>query len=381
MNQNLHEQRGAEVSIVRCPDYDKERISTAVRRAVELIGGMTAFVKPGQRVFIKPNLLKSSPPSAAVVTHPEIIRAVIKLVREAGATAMVGDSPGLGDLRHVCEKSGVLSIIEEEGALLADTDHAVKVKNNGQFHHFEIAQSVWEADAVINLPKLKTHGMMTITGAVKNLFGCIPGKRKAQWHLNAGVNRAAFARMLVELCSLIKPRLTIIDAVIGMEGNGPGSGDPRVIGLVLAGQDPVAVDVVCGKIVGVQPSSLYTVKAAREAGIGETRLDKIRIRGEEIHTVALDRFRLPPQEHTDWPLPEWAKRFLKNALTTRPVVDHRECIRCGVCEKHCPQGAIRSNGRQLVVRYHDCIRCFCCQEFCPQGAITVGKGWALKMIG
>ena len=227
MNQNLHEQRGAEVSIVRCPDYDKERDYTAVRRAVELIGGMTAFVKPGQRVFIKPNLLKSSPPSAAVVTHPEIIRAVIKLVQGSRRNSNGGGQPGVGR-SHVASarNRGYWASYEEEGALLADTDQAVKVKNNGQFHHFEIAQSVWEADAVINLPKLKTHGMMTITGAVKNLFGCIPGKRKAQWHLNAGVNRAAFARMLVELCSLIKPRLTIIDAVIGMEGNGPGAEIP-----------------------------------------------------------------------------------------------------------------------------------------------------------
>lgn len=380
MSQNCDDRRTAEVSIVRCPDYDTERVYTAVRRAVELIGGMGAFVKPGHMVFIKPNLLKASPPSAAVVTHPEIIRAVIRLVHQAGAKAVVGDSPGLGGLRRVCEKSGVLDVIREEGAFLADTDEAVKVKNYGQFQYFDISRSVCEADAVINLPKLKTHGMMTLTGAVKNLFGCIPGRRKVQWHLNAGVDRAAFARMLVELCSLIKPRLTIMDAVVGMEGNGPGSGDPRQIGLVFAGQDPVAVDLVSGKVVGAEPSLLYTMKAAREAGIGAASLDRIRIRGEEIHTVALGRFRLPPQEHVEWRLPEWSRRFLKDALTTRPIINHGECIRCGVCRSHCPQGAISYAGQQLAVRYRNCTRCFCCQEFCPKGAITVGKGWALKMI-
>lgn len=381
MHQNPDKQKKTEVSIVRCSDYDKEQVYTAVRRAVELIGGMSTFVKPGQRVFLKPNLLKASPPSAAVVTHPEIIRAVIRLVHEAGAKAVVGDSPGMADLHRVCEKSGVLDVIREEGVLLADTDEAVVVKNKGQFHHFEISRAVWESEVVINLPKLKTHGMMTLTGAVKNLFGCIPGKRKAQWHFNTGVNRAAFARMLVELCSLIKPGLTVMDAVIGMEGNGPGSGDPRRIGLVLAGRDPVAVDAVCGKIVGADDSFLYTERAAREAGIGETFVDRIRILGEELHNVAVTGFLFPPREHTEWPVPEWARRFLKDALTTRPVVDHRQCIQCGICEAHCPQGAIKNTGQQVLVRYRDCIRCFCCQEFCPKGAITVGKGWALKMIG
>jgi uncharacterized protein (DUF362 family)/Pyruvate/2-oxoacid:ferredoxin oxidoreductase delta subunit len=370
----------SDVSIVRCADYDSGRILGALRRAVDLLGGMGAFVKPGERVLIKPNLLKASPPAEAVTTHPEIIRAVIRLVRETGAQVLVGDSPGFGELRRVCEKSGVLDVIEEEGAVLAELDEVVQVKNHGQFHRYEIARAVHEADVVINLPKLKTHGMMTVTGAVKNLFGCIPGKRKAQWHFNAGVNRGAFARMLVELCALIKPRLTIMDAVVGMEGNGPGSGEPRDIGLVLAGQDPVALDVVSGTIVGADPALLYIVRAAAEAGTGETRLDRITIHGEPLADVIVEGFRLPPQEHLEWRLPEWARRLLKDALTTRPVIDHSQCIRCGICQGHCPQGAIYEMRKRLEIRYRDCIRCFCCQEFCPRGAITVGRGWGLTLV-
>ena len=372
--------KSSDVSIVKCADYDRDRVTAAVRKAVDLLGGMRAFIKPGERVLIKPNLLKASPPVDAVVTHPEILRAVIRLVREAGAVALVGDSPGFGELRHVCEKSGIMDVIEEEGAELADLSEALQIKNNGQFHRFEIARVVLEADAVINIPKLKTHGMMTVTGAVKNLFGCIPGKRKVQWHFNTGVNREAFARMLVELSALIKPRLTIMDAVIGMEGNGPGSGDPRRIGLVLAGQDPVALDVVSGKILGADPALLYIIRAAAAARIGETRLDKISVLGEALSKVAVRGFRLPPQEHLEWRLPEWARRFAKDALTTRPVIDHAQCIRCGICQGHCPQGAIADTGKRIEIRYRDCIRCFCCQEFCPKGAITVGRGWALKIV-
>ncbi len=368
------------VSIVKCPDYDRERVLEAVRRSVDLLGGMSVFVKPGERVLIKPNLLKASPPEAAVTTHPEVLRAVIRLVKKAGGVALVGDSPGLGGVRNVCEKAGIMSVIEEEGALLTELDEAVPVKGSGRFHRFQIARAASEADAVINLPKLKTHGMMTLTGAVKNLFGCIPGTRKAQWHLNAGVNRDAFARMLVELCAVIKPCLTVMDAVVGMEGNGPGSGDPREIGLVLAGRDPVALDVVAGSIVGADPALLYTVRAAAEAGIGETRLEKIALLGEHRDDVAVRGFRLPPQEHPEWRLPEWGKRILKDALTTRPVIDHSECIRCDVCQGHCPQGAIEDAGKRLEIRYRDCIRCFCCQEFCPRGAISVGRGWALKIM-
>jgi uncharacterized protein (DUF362 family)/Pyruvate/2-oxoacid:ferredoxin oxidoreductase delta subunit len=293
----------------------------------------------------------------------------------------VGDSPGLGDLRKVCEKAGILAVVEEEGALLAGPDDAVTVKNNGRFQRFEIARWAHDADVIINLPKLKTHGMTTLTGAVKNLFGCVPGKRKVQWHFNTGVNHELFMRMLVELTALLKPRLTIMDAVVGMEGNGPGSGDPRLIGAVLAGHDPVAVDVVSSLLVGVAPEKLPIMRAAAAAGVGETRLDRIKILGEQLSDVSVRHFRLPPQAHLEWRIPEWARRSLKNAFTTRPVITHAACIHCGICQGHCPQGAIKARGRRLEIQERNCIRCFCCQEFCPQGAITVGKGWGLKLIG
>ena len=280
----------SDVSIIRCADYDQERVEQAVRRAVDLLGGISTFVRPGDRVLIKPNLLKACPPSGAVTTHPEILRATIRLVKEAGGKALIGDSPGFGDLRTVCERSGIMEVVRQEGAALADMEDAVQLKNRGQFQRFEIARAVHEADLVINLPKLKTHGMMTLTGAVKNLFGCIPGRRKVQWHFNTGVNRDAFARMLVELSALIQPRLTIMDAVVGMEGNGPGSGDPRPVGVVLAGQDPVALDVVSGTMVGADPSLLYVVRAAVAAGIGETRLDRIRILGAALESVMVRGF-------------------------------------------------------------------------------------------
>jgi uncharacterized protein (DUF362 family)/Pyruvate/2-oxoacid:ferredoxin oxidoreductase delta subunit len=376
----MNKKSSSVVSIVKCADYDRDRILSSVRQAVDLLGGIKTFIKPGERVLIKPNLLKAAPPEAAVTTHPEIVRAAIRLVREAGGIPMVGDSPGLGELRKVCVKAGLMDVIQEEGAELVDFDDVVTIKSTGRFRHFEISRLAYEADAIINLPKLKTHGMTVLTGAIKNLFGCVPGKRKVQWHFNTGVNHELFARMLVELCALMKPRLTIMDAVIGMEGNGPGSGEPRTIGAVLAGADAVSVDVVSSEMVGVAPGKLPIIAAATAAGFGETRLDRITVLGNPLSHAAIKNFRLPPQSHTEWQLPEWARRSLKTAFTTKPVIDHSACILCGVCQGHCPQGAITMKAKKLEIRYRDCIRCFCCQEFCPQGAITVGKGWALRAL-
>ncbi|HYA88333.1 MAG TPA: DUF362 domain-containing protein [Nitrospirota bacterium] len=369
-----------EVSIVRCDDYDRPKTMLAVKDAVDLLGGMGEFVRPGDRVLIKPNLLKARPPEAAVTTHPEVVRAVIRLVHEQGGRAMVGDSPGMGDLKKVAERAGILDVVIEEGAQLEDLTEAVQVKNTGRFQHFEVARSAYEADVLINLPKLKTHGMTTLTGAVKNLFGCIPGKRKVQWHFNTGVNHDLFMKMLVELYVLLKPRLTIMDAVVGMEGNGPGSGDPRHIGALLAGRDAVSVDAVSARLLGVNVDKLPLLQAARSHGIGETDWNNITLLGDPLESVAVQHFRLPPQTHLEWPLPEWARSSLKNAFTTRPVVNNNLCIQCGICQGHCPQGAIEERGKRLEIRYRDCIRCFCCQELCPRGAITIGKGWALKLL-
>src|SRR5271169_5492685 len=262
----------SDVSVVRCEDYDSARTILAVKHAVDLLGGMGAFVKPRDRVLIKPNLLKARTPDAAVTTHPEIVRAVIRLVHEQGGKALVGDSPGIGDVKKVAEKAGILDVVNEEGAQLEDLSDAVQVKNNGRFQHIEVARSAYEADVLINLPKLKTHGMTTLTGAVKNLFGCIPGKRKVQWHFNTGVNHELFMKMLLELYTLLKPGLTIMDAVVGMEGNGPGSGDPRHIGALLAGRDAVSIDAVSAHLLGVKVDKIPLLLAARSQGIGETDL-------------------------------------------------------------------------------------------------------------
>ena len=274
-----------------------------------------------------------------------------------------------------------MAVMEEEGVSVANFIDSIKMSGQGRFRHFEIAKSAVDADAIINLAKLKTHGMMVMTGAVKNLFGCVPGKRKVQWHFNTGIDHDSFARMLVELAFLLKPRLNILDAVTAMEGNGPGSGEPRHIGLIIAGEDPVALDVVSAIIVGLPPPQLPVIRAAREAGIGESRIDNIKLLGEKIDDIKVADFRMPPSTNTEWPISEWMRRLLKHSLTTRPVVNQALCVLCGVCKNDCPRGAISEKNDVLTIDYRNCIRCFCCQEFCPKGAITVDKGCLLRLIG
>lgn len=369
------------VSIVRCKDYDRNLIHEKVSEAVDLLGGINALIKSGEKVLIKPNLLKARPPEAAVTTHPEVVRAVIRLVRHAGGNPVVGDSPGMGEEKEVLRRTGILRVMEEEDTPVADFSDSIEIRGTGRFHRFDIAKSAAEADAIINVPKFKTHGMMVMTGAVKNLFGCVPGKKKVQWHFNAGVDHELFALMLVELSALLKPRMTILDAVTAMEGNGPGSGDPRNMGLIIAGEDTVAIDAVSAVIVGLTPMQMPVIRAAKLSGIGEPRIDQIRILGEDINNIMVKDFCIPPLTSTEWPIPEWARRSLKDALTPRPVINHNKCILCRVCQSDCPRGAIGESSGRLKIDYRNCIRCFCCQEFCPEGAITVEKGWMLRLLG
>lgn len=370
-----------EVSIVRCGDY--KDVGRSVERSVALIGGMDRFVKPGAKVLIKPNMLAGKAPEKAVTTHPEVVRAVIRLVKSAGGIPTVGDSNALGSFRKVAEVTGIAAVAAEEGAGLVELSEAVKVDGKGTFKHFEIAREVMAADAVINLPKVKTHGQMLLTLAVKNLFGCIPGRRKVQWHLKAGVDRNAFATMLVELCGIVKPVLSIADGVVGMEGNGPGSGTPRKLGFIAVGADAVCLDMVIADMLGVGPDKLPTTRVALEKGIAPAKVSDIGLLGDfrDTKEAVVEGFRLPSPSHVEWSIPEPVRKLLKESLTTKPRIDKVKCQLCMMCHTICPAKAISEKGNELDIDYRQCIRCFCCQEVCPVGAIDVVEGWLLRYIG
>lgn len=369
------------VAIEKVNSYDAAVVRNGVERLLAHLGGIGAFVKPGERVLIKPNMLSAKPPEAAVTTHPAVLRAVIELVKGAGGIPLVGDSPGFGSTRSVAKRSGMLSVIEATGAELAEFSETREVASVGEFRRFEVAAAYLDADKIINLPKLKTHEMMTLTCGVKNLFGILVGAAKPAWHLQAGHDRELFARVLLQIYQLRPPDLTIVDAITAMEGEGPGSGDPRHVGLLLAGENPVAVDMIAAEIAGMPKRLLFVERQAERLGLPGSDRSGIAVAGVDPQSLHLPPFRLPPVSDVGFGLPCFLKNLLRNQLTTRPVQIRERCVLCGVCVKGCPPGVIRIEGKNLRFDYDRCIRCFCCRELCPEAALGVRKGILLKFFG
>lgn len=369
-----------EVAVERVDRYERRDVRQGIERVLGHLGGIAAFVKPGERVLLKPNLLAAKQPGAAVTTHPEVIRAVIELVREAGGEPLVGDSPGVGGLSRVAEKCGVMAVLRDTGTPLVSFDEPVLRSGSGVFKRIELARPYLEADRVINLPKLKTHEMMTMTCAVKNLFGAVVGAAKVAWHLKAGDDRDLFAQMLLEIYLLREPDLTIVDGIVAMEGNGPSGGDPRQVGVLLAGVNPVAVDVIAGELLGIPQKRLYVQRAAQRLHLPGADRQSIQTRGCNLATVAVEHFILPTVSDVQFGLPPIIARRLRHLFTAYPRPLPGKCRLCGVCRDSCPPGAISHGTQEVSIDYRSCIRCFCCRELCPYNALGIREGALLRFI-
>jgi uncharacterized protein (DUF362 family)/Pyruvate/2-oxoacid:ferredoxin oxidoreductase delta subunit len=376
------------VSLQSLADYNPERVKDALHLLLEPLGGIDRYVKPGQKVRIKPNLLAGKTPEKAVTTHPEIVRQVILMVQQAGGIASVGDSPGLGKPENVARKCGIFEVIESTGARFAFFDESVPINlEAGTFHHLEVAREALETDIIINLPKLKTHQMMGYTGAVKNLFGLVVGMRKVRLHLQAGTDKEFFALMLLELAERFKPALSIMDAVVGMEGNGPGNGDPVQIGALLASPHLVALDTVATAMVNLSEQRVWTQLVARKTGRQGVSLDELDLHGVPLATLQTSRFRPAKNSDINFGLPIPVKNILKNTITAQPTIT-QACQQCGHCVTHCPPEAMTIDPsetttldtQRVKIDYNRCIRCFCCQELCPHNAITTEQGIIIRLL-
>jgi uncharacterized protein (DUF362 family)/Pyruvate/2-oxoacid:ferredoxin oxidoreductase delta subunit len=368
------------VVLLAAADYARPQVEDAVERLLAPLGGMAAFVRPGQKVLLKPNMLAGKEPEKAVTTHPEIVRAVIRLAQQAGGIVAVGDSPGIGSPLQVAKRCGILPVIEETGAAFAPFAESVKIRpRGGTFHELEIARDLLEADVVINLPKLKTHQMMGLTAGVKNLFGAVVGIRKPRLHLQAGTDKEFFALMLLELAEQIRPALTLVDAITAMEGEGPGSGDPVHVGALLAGTSPLAIDTVATALVGLSPEAVWTQRVARQTGRAGCRLEQVEIVGDRLDELRVRGFRPARATDVNFGLPPLLKNVLKDSLTARPVPDLQLCKRCGLCVEACPPQVMKISDEELQINYQRCIRCFCCQELCPHGALLTRQGLLLRL--
>jgi len=367
------------VSLQALPDYDPSRVQAALLALLEPLGGMAAFVKPGQNVLIKPNMLAGKAPDKAVTTHPEIVRQTILLAQAAGGRVSVGDSPGLGHPDGVARKCGIMAVIEATGARFAPFSESVPISlETGTFHHLEVARDALDADLIINLPKLKTHQMMGFTGAVKNLFGLVVGMRKARLHLQAGTDKAFFALMLLELAERFPPALSIMDGVVAMEGDGPGSGDPVQLGALLASPTPLALDAVAMALVRLPVQSCWTQALAQQTGRPGSRLEDAELFGPPLGQLHPAGFRPAKSTDVDFGLPGPVKHLLRQATTARPEIT-AACRCCGHCVSHCPPAAMVLAEPRVQIDYDRCIRCFCCQELCPYGAISTRQGLLLRL--
>ncbi|MDD2308132.1 MAG: DUF362 domain-containing protein [Desulfuromonadaceae bacterium] len=368
------------VSITTSDGYELSNLRQAVIKLLEPLGGISAFISSGERVLLKPNMLAAKEPDLAVTTHPALVRVVAELAREAGGIVQIGDSPGIGGFARVAEKCGISDAARESGTALVEFDEAVDLQGNGTFRSIRLARAYYEADKIINLPKLKTHEMMTMTCAVKNLFGAVIGAEKAAWHLKAGSSRQLFARLLLEIYQLKKPALNIVDAITAMEGNGPGSGDPIKLGLLIAGVNPVAVDLIAGRVAGIPADLLPIEQEAVSMGLPGALFEDIQLCGTPVETIPEIRFRLPTGVDVQFGLPHFLARTLKSHLTSYPAADPDICILCGVCRDACPPGAITIKNSALSVDNARCIRCWCCRELCPYDAMKIKSGMILRVL-
>lgn len=360
----------AKVAIQKCADYDYAKVSKAVRSCVSLLGGMRKFVKKGDRVLLKINLLEDTPPERAITTHPAVVRAVCELVKGAGGFPLVGELGGGSTAeftRRAFKVSGIAEAAEQAGAELVNFGEKGFRKVSTQSGEVFVAKPVLEADVNISLPKLKTHTMTLYTGAVKNYFGIIP--RESRKALHRLVSGERFGASLVDLLEIAKPALGIMDAVVGMEGNGPSAGRPKKVGAIAASPDLVALDAVCSRMIGIRPDDVASTRIAAERGLGVSEMGHIQVVGEGIENVSTP-FRLPDS-------------YLKHvsALSTilythisfaEPYADNSKCVKCGECRDACPVGAIRL-GPYPVIDRKKCIRCFCCHELCPAKAMKLRK--------
>lgn len=368
------------ISIEYTDAYDYPRLRESVASLLKPLGGIESFVKRGERVLLKPNMLVGKHPDLAVTTHPALVRVVAELVREVGCEVLIGDSPGFGGFSSVAERSGIQKAAEESGARLVPFDDTIEVQGDGTFRRIAVARAYWEADKVINLPKLKTHEMMTMTCAVKNLFGVVVGAEKPGWHLKAGKSRELFARLLLDIYLLKKPALNIVDGIVAMEGNGPASGDPLSLGVLLAGSNPVAIDVVAGRLAGIPADLLYVEREAVRMKLPGSCWEDVELIGAKPAEFARRPFRLPKGADVQFGLPGFLKEGLRNQLMARPHANSEQCVLCGACRDVCPPKAISIKNSALSVDYGRCIHCWCCRELCPHDAMEVRKGLLLKVV-
>jgi len=369
------------VALARCPAYEPAKVEAAVETLLESLGGIDRWVRPGDRVFLKPNMLTAKKPERAITTHPAVLEAVVNLVKKAGGSVQIGDSPAgvLSSIERYWNETGYSDVARRTCVPLVKLEGGRVVPRTVRGRTYHIAAPVAEADVVISLPKLKTHSLTVLTAAVKNSFGAIPGFRKAELHKEAP-KPGAFSEIVVDVYEAVRPALTVMDAVVALEGDGPSTkGTPRTVGLLIASPDAVALDSVAGAVVGLAERDVPTTAAAIRRGLGPG-LAGVEVLGERLEECRVPDFRRASSSVVRF-VPTWAVRLLGRYIWVRPEVLEQRCTACGLCVDVCPVGAMADRGDGISrVDYSKCIECLACLESCPEEAIEQKVSWLARRV-
>ncbi|MEW9123526.1 MAG: DUF362 domain-containing protein [Thermotaleaceae bacterium] len=376
------------VALISCEAYDIEQVRSSIQEAFKYLGGIDTYIQPGDKVFLKANLLMKKKPEEATTTHPIFIQALAEILIHHGAAVTIGDSPGgpftNRHLEGIYKTCGVEEAAEKSGASLNyDLTHQeVKSNQSKLVKNITIMHAIEKADKVISVCKLKTHGMALYTGAVKNMFGIIPGLLKAEYHFKMPDIRD-FSDLLVDICQYANPVLSFMDGIVGMEGDGPSAGEPRQVGAVLASASPYHLDVVAATIMGIDPSKVPTIARTIERGFCTGKLEDIEILGSRIDKFIQKDYKIPSIRSVGFlkgKLPQFIEKPINELLQPKPRFIHELCIGCRDCEESCPPKIIKMVNQRPVADLEHCIRCFCCQELCPKKAVQIHRPWILGKL-
>jgi len=373
------------VLLLKAPSYEKTVIDNVINQIEDYFEINTGLFKE-KKIGVKPNLLTSAMPESGIITHPEIIRSVIRMIKRNGGTAVFVESPAFHPLERVLKKTGIGEILDKENVYIADTKKTAAIYNSRgiKFKSFQVARELIECDIIINLPKMKTHGLTYFTGAVKNLFGTIHGLEKSKWHFRAN-NPYEFTSFLLDFygayLELGKRMIHIMDGVIGLEGEGPGSGGrAKQANAIIAGDNALLVDTVAVAVAGLQIEKALTCIEGVKRDYGTADISKVPVHGESPDSFK-NHFIEPENKSVvvRWP---FSSPSIKNLLIERPVPQSNKCTLCYQCKTICPAGAITAsvNGKVPSYDYRKCLRCYCCMEICPENAIVLSRGLLGKIF-
>ncbi len=382
MNSSKYYSINDPVAICALDSYEADSARLALSEALERIDEWKE-IKEGSRVIIKANLVSAMKPDEAATTHPVLLSALTEMLLQRGCEVVIGDSPGgmynAAFVTRVYRASGMYEVENVGAKLNMDFSERSAVFEDARvLHTFAYTGYLDECDLIINFSKLKSHGMMGMSAAAKNMFGAIPGVIKPEYHYRFP-RYEDFADMIVDLDEYFHPVISICDAVVGMEGNGPTAGVPKQMGFVLASHSPHNLDRVAADLLGLTPDDVPTLAAAIRRGLTTDRVEEITVFGDrEAHKVpdfqaVVEHRSLQFSGDGKNPIKRLFGKLAGAILKTRPVLMKDACVGCGVCKNVCPAKAIEIKDGKAVINRSECIRCFCCQEFCPKSAMKVKR--------